>query len=137
MKPKIKKLWVKALRSDEYNQGTGRLVSSKPDGDYFCCLGVLVDLYIEHHVCEGWSVSRYPPTLGVSGVFENAEFTLPNKVMKWAGLESGDPMVNAKHFKRTSIPYTARVQHSKVTLSYLNDRKTPFEQIAELIEEQL
>lgn len=41
MKPEIKKIWIEALRSGKYQQGQGAL----KEGDSFCCLGVLCDLY--------------------------------------------------------------------------------------------
>jgi hypothetical protein len=40
MDAKIKRKWLKALRSGKYKQGTGALRS---DGSY-CCLGVLCDV---------------------------------------------------------------------------------------------
>lgn len=39
----VYELWLKALRSGEYQQTTGRLRKSGPDAG-FCCLGVLCDL---------------------------------------------------------------------------------------------
>lgn len=44
MNPRIKKLWVDALRSGEYNQCTGVLKSTVQPNS-FCCLGVLCDVY--------------------------------------------------------------------------------------------
>lgn len=44
MDPKIKKQWVKALRSGEYEQGRGRLCNAKGQ---MCCLGVLADIAVE------------------------------------------------------------------------------------------
>lgn len=51
MNKKWKKIWLKALRSDAYVQGTDSLVPSesmeyrgdRPATDTFCCLGVLVN----------------------------------------------------------------------------------------------
>jgi hypothetical protein len=40
MDDKLKKRWIKALRSGKYKQGSGRL---QEDGK-FCCLGVLCEL---------------------------------------------------------------------------------------------
>lgn len=42
MDAKLKRKWVKALRSGEYRQGRGLLVSNS--GKSFCCLGVLADI---------------------------------------------------------------------------------------------
>ncbi len=45
MKKKLKKKWVKALRSGEFEQTTGRLHRPTPlGGDSFCCLGVLCEV---------------------------------------------------------------------------------------------
>lgn len=41
MNAKVKKLWLKALRSGDYKQGAGALRSDHS----FCCLGVLCDLH--------------------------------------------------------------------------------------------
>lgn len=41
MDPKLKAEWVEALRSGEYKQGSGALLSQ--DGGY-CCLGVLAEI---------------------------------------------------------------------------------------------
>ena len=51
MNPKVKKKWLKALRSGEYRQGRDRLITEPGRGrnvsdDYeFCCLGVVQNLY--------------------------------------------------------------------------------------------
>ena len=42
MEKKLKAKWVKALRSKEYKQGTGRLRNA--DTNEYCCLGVLCDI---------------------------------------------------------------------------------------------
>jgi len=45
MDKKIKKAWLKALRSEKYAQGDRQLCRTDVDGvDYFCCLGVLIDI---------------------------------------------------------------------------------------------
>ena len=44
MNKSLKKKWTKALRSDEYVQGTNQLVTPCGDYDEFCCLGVLADV---------------------------------------------------------------------------------------------
>lgn len=43
MKPEIKELWVKALRSEQYHQSRCNLQNSAG----YCCLGVLVDCYVQ------------------------------------------------------------------------------------------
>jgi hypothetical protein len=50
VKESLKKKWVKALRSGEYEQGSSLLCQEKP-GDpeefQFCCLGVLADIAVD------------------------------------------------------------------------------------------
>ena len=51
LKPVVKKRWLKALRSNKYQQGRGFLCKESPNSQdpskltcKFCCLGVLYDL---------------------------------------------------------------------------------------------
>jgi hypothetical protein len=45
MNKRLKKKWVKALRSGEYNQSIGRLQTRNEEGvESFCCLGVLCEV---------------------------------------------------------------------------------------------
>ena len=45
LKPAVKKKWLKALRSGEFQQGRGRLRDWKEDGSRcYCCLGVLAEI---------------------------------------------------------------------------------------------
>ena len=43
MNKAIKKKWLKALRSGEYEQGRGRLCDTSGEVHKFCCLGVLIN----------------------------------------------------------------------------------------------
>ena len=76
MNPRIKQLWVTALRSGQYRQGRGILRST--DGAH-CCLGVLCDL----HAKETGTLWYYD----YLGAFK----WLPRQVADWAGLSSPDP----------------------------------------------
>jgi hypothetical protein len=116
MKKKVKKLWVEALKSGEYSQGTGGL----RDGDLFCCLGVLCDIHAKETSSE-WAA----PTFKSFSSYSGYTVTLPTKVAKWAGLENNDPIVKS--------PSGTDEEH----LSVLNDGGATFEQIAGLIDEQL
>lgn len=44
MDKKLKKAWVKALRSGKYAQGCGSLKKNEDGGTKYCCLGVLCDI---------------------------------------------------------------------------------------------
>lgn len=78
MNPKVKELWLIALRSGNYAQGRRRLRV----GDLYCCLGVLCDIYSQ----DQWSL--------VEGSYEyqGATHTLPAAVVEWAGLDERNPM---------------------------------------------
>ncbi len=119
MKTRVKKLWVKALRSKKYKQGHGVLrddnksiFGTKKDTRLYCCLGVLTDLYAKEKGIS-WSKAR-----GKGGT----ELT-PRNVCKWAGLKVNDPEVTYKG--------------SNQTLSNLNDNGRRFQTIAKVIEAQL
>lgn len=120
MKPKIKKLWVEALRSGEYEQGDSYLRSSD---DKYCCLGVLCDLHQKATKKGNWGKEM--------GVFRYAETGLGSKttpipcVIKWAGIKVQNPMMEVKD-KRLPLG-----------LMGLNDSGSTFLKIADLIEEQL
>lgn len=109
MNPQTKRLWVTALRSNDYKQGQYTL---NRNGKY-CCLGVLCDLYLKETGKGEWKDS------GVEGV---KSFTVDNvgsnvglvdQVREWAGdIEAG-------------------VEHK---LIWLNDMGKTFEEIAIQIE---
>lgn len=88
MKSDVKEAWLEALRSGEYEQGTGKLQSREGE---FCCLGVLCDLAVKAGVIP-------PPEADEeSGSYhygEDAAFALPpEEVLAWAGLEQPSPEV--------------------------------------------
>jgi len=74
MKPKIRKLWVEALRSGRFKKGRGQLKI----GDRYCCLGVLSELYNDCH----------KEKLNLVG-----EEMLSTKVIEWAGFSYVDPVL--------------------------------------------
>lgn len=114
MKPEIKARWLAALRSGDYIQGHGQL----REGNTFCCLGVLCDLYAKETGVE-WKKhesERY--------AFDHHLSFLPDSVMHWAGLVDHDP-----------IP---KLGGASCTLSYFNDsRRASFNEIADHVERGL
>jgi hypothetical protein len=113
MDAKVKAEWLKALRSEEYEQGTGYLRDKQ---DRFCCLGVLCDLAVkakvipEPHQREGsWHYGDGP---------EDALY-LPDEVMHWAGLDDFNPGSN----------------DGRPVLSDMNDEHYTFTEIADTIEQ--
>jgi hypothetical protein len=78
MNKQVKKLWVKALRSGEYVQTTGRL---RGKNNSFCCLGVLCNLHAQAHPETAKRQTLRGKYMGHDGV-------LPREVMNWAGLSN-------------------------------------------------
>ena len=115
-----KKKWVDALRSGEYEQTRERLRNDAG----FCCLGVLCDVVDS----EGWQrceeVGPWPQGDGPWEWRTGDSTTLPNEVWTAVELEDDSPKVE----------YDGKVQY----LHELNDSGNyAFEQLADLIEEQL
>ena len=116
MKKSIMKKWVKALRSGEYVQGKGALCRVGEKYDYFCCLGVLTDIYMQE--IGDLNIGTIGSIMGKDIQYDFYIGSLPPKVRKWSGVKSGTGA-----FKRTS-------------LSYINDssRNKSFKEIADIIE---
>ncbi len=83
MKPKIKKRWLAAIRSGEYEQGTSHLKM----GNKFCCLGILCDLYLKEKG-QKWTTEDDSEE-GVACGTQTSY--LPLEVMDWAGLKRESP----------------------------------------------
>jgi hypothetical protein len=80
MNKRIKRLWIKALRSKKYTQGTGQLKRGRIEPEH-CCLGVLCELAKAEGV-----ISSYRGTDGY----------LPLKVGEWAGLAALNPRIGKR-----------------------------------------
>jgi len=115
MNPKIKKMWVKALRSGEYGQGQKRLLTIEKSGEHsFCCLGVLCDLH-SRETGEKWNI-RNDLFDGKVGAYEDYE-TMPGEgVDSWAGLDT---------------------EAQDILASMNDDRRLSFKQIANWIQNNL
>lgn len=87
MNKDVKALWLAALRSGEYKQGSGflKIVGKNGAQDRFCCLGVLCELAVEAGVTNRLR-EGYETTYGVPGDTDTA--VLPAHVRKWAGMDS-------------------------------------------------
>lgn len=116
MNESVKKKWVEALRSGEYQKGRDQL---KYDNK-FCCLGVLCDLHAKETGGE-WTTS-----LGENGfTYKGSLVWLPAAVLKWADLAN-------------RVGSQIMYQDDTISLSALNDHlQLSFNQIADLIKAQL
>jgi hypothetical protein len=118
MYTEIKKQWVNALNSGEYQQTREHLKTYYG----YCCLGVLCDLYSKANENGLWKEENnlfHFET--VEGEYEYS--TLPVNVSKWAGLDSDNPIIE--------------YGEEKMRISDLNDTGKSFKEIAAIIEEQL
>ena len=115
MDKRIKKLWIDALTGKskkKYTQGKDKL----RDNGNFCCLGVLCDLHrIEFH--NSWDGDEEFRT------YYDADFALPQTVFEWAGLEDENPDIFMGKYEDT--------------LAGLNDSGSTFNEIAQIIKQQL
>ena len=113
MKHKIKKLWVAALRSGEYKQGTGTL---RTVGNEFCCLGVLCNLHAQANpkaAAQQSSPTRY----------DGSSIWPSERVLEWAGLDGAN--------------LTVSIRGRLDCVAGHNDKGATFAEIADAIEEQL
>lgn len=118
MNTEVKEKWISALRSGKYKQGIRSLRTEHG----YCCLGVLCDLYSQEHNKE-WRFQD------VWSFYDSLCF-LPPDVEQWAGLNSSNPSVKIPVDDENKYFY-----HEP--LSDLNDSGYSFEQISNIIEQQL
>jgi len=91
MNPEVKKKWVEALKSGKYKQGQRALHLKTSDGSFFCCLGVLCDLYIKNVRTDvKWESEEHSEKQRVFGEV----VYLPKEVKEWADLHYMNPVVH-------------------------------------------
>lgn len=106
MNKEVANLWIEALRSGKYKQGTGSLQSL----DKYCCLGVLCD------ICP-YPINRNWDNKEISGKSLITQYNVKN----WSGIGS----LNGKYYDS---------QNSCVNLATDNDSGSTFSEIADIIE---
>ena len=123
MNAEIKKQWVEALRSGDYEQGREALKLVEDDETVkHCCLGVLCDLYQKANGGDpDWSTESLYDSFGVEPDTE----LLPIVVSQWAGLGHSDN------------PGTRKRDEEEKPLAGHNDAGETFACIADMIESQL
>ena len=136
MNPEVKEKWLEALRSGKYKQGRNVLCSVNENGDRtYCCLGVLSEIAVQ----EGFAQSvvednaiRYDCELK-NGSDLGEKFTLTRRLADWAGLERINPPINING----EVNEDGDVLCYTMSLAELNDAGRSFNEIAQLIEDQL
>ncbi len=137
----VKEKWINALTSGKYKQGKGCL---RDNQDSFCCLGVLTDLAAKEGIVEWtknpnvsnglFSVKEAAKNIYGNDVDVYEKDALPEEVMKWAGLDDSNPMIEEIEkdgFDEEESNYTI------ASLASANDGGMTFKEIAEIIKEQL
>lgn len=139
MKAEVKELWLKALRSGEYKQGTGQLVEVLDSGvRRYCCLGVLCDVAVKN----GLELVVNEDEDGVT--YDRQGALLPRRVVDWAELRDALNSIGAR-FRldeledgATGAEFAIYVDPdgtgSPEDLAGLNDSGNSFLKIADLIE---
>ena len=98
MKPEIAEIWVQALESGEYEQGTGQLVIVTDDRlplpRKYCCLGVLCDLANKAGVKAS---GDDPETKRYGWDFATDGATLPEVVLEWADIKTAGGFFGPDH----------------------------------------
>ena len=117
MKKSIAKIWVEALKSGEYKQGTEYLCA---DGQY-CCLGVLCDLYVKNVDEDLPIVEKFKGESEVMITYYNHDSeVLPDVVQEWAGMATD----TGKYLSDTLC---------ESSLAIDNDNGATFEELADVI----
>jgi len=164
MNKRVKKKWLESLRSGKYSQGYQYLVQRRDhdpeydneiltvepgdsEGNKYCCLGVLVDLYLKEN-SETWETQlRSEAYYGPNTDFEYEEDlnNIPKKEVweRWAELPEADPIVSREVLSKMTegpgpMPDATFGEATKdISLASLNDRGVSFKTIAKVIEEIL
>lgn len=110
MNKTIKAKWLAALKSGKYPKTDGDL----RDGQGYCCLGVLCDIYRKETGDGKWKENRF-----ITSTSDTTGY-LPNKVMKWAGLSKKYGIMDGKGSDLTDI----------------NDQSHTFNEVIEVIEKR-
>lgn len=128
LKKKVKKQWVKALRSGKYTQGTGVLRRHLDYGSVrYCCLGVAAELFAKKAGCTVEQVWSARDTC-----FDQCDSYLPESLQRYMFKKSAVDQTN--NLANPSVPYLG----GRSGLAHLNDyQNLSFNQIADLIEEHL
>ncbi len=127
IRPDIKKRWINALRSGDYEQSSGQL----QDTIGYCCLGVLCDV-VKYDVGLDWEFVS-----GDGPYFDGEMSLLPHSV--WNYVTDGLHLPSSPTTKCDFNVENHLFDHydSEASLAEINDEGASFEEIAQIIEDQL
>lgn len=136
MDPRVKALWIAALRSGQYHQTENFLCTKGEDGSLsYCCLGVLCDLYMKENPDkdaqwkEGSESMQYVSGSGDTLVIRDS--MLPKQVQDWAGLKHDNP-----DNPRLAGPFRDKLNFVSASI-WNDDLKADFSEIADMIDASL
>ena len=115
--------WAAALRSGEYQQGSGFLRK----GDSYCCLGVACDLLQRELGVGAWSPSDEGDCFDFLISVEKQAFSLPYAVMEALGLADKYGCYGGDEYGQYD---------DTQSLAALNDSRRSFSEIADIIESE-
>ena len=159
MNNNLRKRWVAALRSGEYEQGKERLRSG---GDEYCCLGVLCDIVINDSLLNGtdrylWDGRPYSEEYTFVDIdhdlwrddiehedyeINEDEYTftehgsLTQSVITLIGLRSDTGVFDNVRINDWGLFGELSESTNTLSLAILNDKGFTFEQIADIIENE-
>lgn len=145
MDPRVKELWLKALRSGSFPQGKNYL----EDSGTYCCLGVLCTIAQAENVVIRQPVSVNTDRATFVSIEDDTDYNsqvLPRVVQDWAQIsdDTGDIYISREDYDNLKLSCDEGELISsddgetvRTSLTGLNDYGATFEQIAYLIEEYL
>ena len=130
MNTEVKKLWTAALRSGEYEQGTGALRTARG----YCCLGVLCEVAIKAGLKVEFTEQFDDDEVVFS--YDDDVAYLPPAVCLWADLPDANPRIP---LERTpcACGHEDCMSPDETTLANLNDGGASFAAIADAIDAYL
>lgn len=103
MNEKAKKLWIDTLRSETVKQGRNRLCRLKDNEYYFCCLGVLCEIYQSEsqdpkNKLEPLEIFKAGSSeIGFEFSYDDNYGGLPSRVREWADINNSFASFENEH----------------------------------------
>lgn len=85
--------WVDALRSGDYKQGEGALVSGSDSDKHYCCLGVACAIAANEGIVSYDGSGGYNRHGEYEDYSDHSDTELPEVVKVWLGVNAVDPLI--------------------------------------------